>query len=250
MSVRGARAPRRSGLGALAAALATTWTLAAAADVIALPAPDPRGSVAVERTLAERRSQREFAPAPLTRVELAQLLWAAQGRTDERGRRTAPSAGALYPLRLWLVAGDVDGVAPGVWRVADDLGSLVAPAGPRLRGDRRAAVAAAALGQSWLRRAPALVVFAADARATRAKYGERADRFIAIEAGAAAQNLLLQAQALGLGGTMVGAFDASRLRGVIGLPAEQQPLLIVPVGRRMNEPDVHPAPGAKSLIRR
>lgn len=250
MSGRRAAPRARSRLGGVAAALGVTWTLAAAADVVALPPPGSHTRAALERTLAERRSQRAFGAEPLTRAELAQLLWAGQGRTDRQGHRTAPSAGALYPLRLWLIAGNVDGVAPGVWNVADDLGSLLPPASQRLHGDRRATVAQAALGQSWLRQAPALIVFAAQAQAMRARYGERADRFIAIEAGAAAQNLLLQAQALGLGATMVGAFDEPALRSAIGLPVDQQPLLIVPVGRRVNESDVHLAPGDKSLIRR
>ncbi len=236
MSGRGATLPTRSRFAGLAAALGLTCVLAdAAADPLTLPPPDTRGSIALERALAGRRSRREFAAAPLTRTELAQLLWAAQGRTDAQGHRTAPSAGAQYPLRLWLVAGDVAGLDPGVYAVATDPGSLLAPASASARGDRRAAVADAALGQAWLRHAPALIVLAADPRATRARYGERADRFVAIEAGAAAQNLLLQAQALGLGGTMVGAFDEPRLRAALGLPADQQPLLIVPVGRPAGE---------------
>jgi SagB-type dehydrogenase family enzyme len=232
VSRRGATLSTRSRLAGFSTMLGLACALAgAAADTLPLPAPDTRGSVPLERALAGRRSQREFAAAPLSRGQLAQLLWAAQGRTDARGHRTAPSAGAQYPLRLWLVAGDVAGLDPGIYGVATDAGSLLAPASASARGDRRPAVADAALGQAWLRQAPALIVVAAEARATRARYGERADRFVAIEAGAAAQNLLLQAQALGLGGTMVGAFDEPRLRAALGLPALQQPLLIVPVGR-------------------
>lgn len=195
---------------------------------IALPPPRTQGRISLEGTLAQRRSWRSFTTAPLTAAEAGQLLWAAQGVTDAKGLRTAPSAGATYPLVLYLVAGRVDGVATGVHRYL--------PQGHRLAavdsGDVRPAIAAAAFRQTWMKDAPALVLIAAQPARTAARYGARAERYVAIESGAAAQSLLLQTVALGLGGTVVGAFDEAALKRIVSLPEGEQVMAIVPVGRR------------------
>jgi SagB-type dehydrogenase family enzyme len=200
--------------------------IATASDAIRLPEPLPRGVVSVEEALRRRRSQREWSSAPLTLVEVAQLLWAAQGRTSPDGRRTAPSAGALYPVELGLLAGDVEGLAPSVYRYRPD-GHLLEPV---LGGDRRRALADAAFGQDWLRSAPACLVVGAVYERTASKYGARAERYVQIEAGAVAQNVALQAVALGLGTVVVGAFDDVAVARVMGLAPEERPLAILPVG--------------------
>lgn len=218
---------RRLAVAALLAAAAVAPPASRAA-VTDLPAPRLDGTFALERALAQRRSLRAFGDPPLTLAEAGQLLWAAQGVSDPaQGRRTAPSAGATYPLTLFLVAGRVDGVAAGVHRY-DPASHRLAPT---VGGDARAAIAAAARGQGWLRDAPALVVIAARPARTAARYGGRTERYVAIEAGAAAQNLLLQAVALGLGGTIVGAFDDAALRRLLALGEGEPPLAIVAVGR-------------------
>ena len=194
---------------------------------VALPEPSLEGEVAVERALALRRSVREFAPEPLSLSAVSQLLWAAQGITDPAGLRTAPSAGALYPLDVYLVVGAVTGVAPGVYRYEPRRHRLVAGAA----GDPRAAVAKAALGQDWVAEAPAVVVLAAVYQRTARKYGERAARYVHMEVGHAAQNVYLQAAALGLGTTMVGAFRDEELARVLELPGQVKPLGILPVGK-------------------
>ncbi|MCU0895755.1 MAG: SagB/ThcOx family dehydrogenase [Rhodospirillales bacterium] len=198
----------------------------AAPDSISLPPPRPASAVSVEEALASRRSVRHFADAPLTLADAAQLLWAAQGITHAEGLRTAPSAGALYPLEVYLVAGTVVTVPAGVYRYL--------PAPHRLErtvsGDPRRALAAAAFHQSWIAEAPAIVVIAAVVRRTRLKYGERGERYVPIEAGHAAQNVGLQAVALGLGTTIVGAFSDAEVKRVLGL-TEEEPLLLVPVGK-------------------
>lgn len=194
---------------------------------LTLPPPRVQGRLSLEGALSQRRSLRSFAATPLTAAEAGQLLWAAQGLSNAQGQRTAPSAGATYPLVLYFVAGRIDGVASGVYRYLPQGHRLVAMA----TGDVRADIAAAALGQSWMRDAPALVVIAAQPARTAARYGARAERYIAIEAGAAAQNLSLQAVALGLGSTLVGAFDEAALRRSVPLAEGEQPLVIVPVGR-------------------
>jgi len=194
---------------------------------IRLPEPRAAGPTSIEEALRRRRSLREFGRAGLTLAEVAQLLWAAQGRTSADGRRTAPSAGALYPLEILLVAGRVDGLAPGVYRYRPSDHALE----QTIQGDRRKALAEAALGQDWAASAPALLVVAAVHERTGRKYGARADRYVAIEAGAAAQNVALQAVALGLGSVVVGAFDDAEVARLAGLAAGERPLAILPVGR-------------------
>jgi SagB-type dehydrogenase family enzyme len=204
---------------------AAVTTLQAA--TIRLPEPRAASPTSIEEALRRRRSLREFGRAGLTLAEVAQLLWAAQGRTSADGRRTAPSAGALYPLEVLLVVGRVDGLAPGVYRYQPADHALE----QTIQGDRREALAEAALGQDWAARAPVLLVVAAAHERTARKYGARADRYVAIEAGAAAQNVALQAVALGLGSVVVGAFDDAEVARLAGLAAGERPLAILPVGR-------------------
>jgi SagB-type dehydrogenase family enzyme len=189
---------------------------------VALPAPSTHGRVSLEEALASRRSIREVDPRPLNSAQLSQLLWATQGITDAAGLRAAPSAGALYPLEVYVAAAD------GLLRYE--------PRGHRLlrvdARDLRGALARAALGQECVARAPAVFVIAAVTARTERKYGTRAGRYVDMEAGHAAQNLLLQATALGLGGVPVGAFDDEGVRSALGLPREQRPLYLVPVGKR------------------
>jgi SagB-type dehydrogenase family enzyme len=159
--------------------------------------------------------------------ELSQLLWAAQGITHPRGLRTAPSAGALYPLELTVVAGMVTDLPAGIYRYQ--------PAGHRIvliaQGDRRATLADAALGQSSVRKAPVVIAIAADHQKTTTKYGDRGVRYVHLEAGHAAQNLYLQATALGLGTVVIGAFSDQSVAAVLQ-SAGQQPLYLIPVGRK------------------
>ena len=190
-------------------------------DVTPLPAPDTAGEMSLEEALAARRSVREFEARPLTEAELGQLLWAAQGTTDGRGYRTAPSAGALYPLEVYVATAD------GLFRYEVDRHALAVVR----RADLRPALHEAALGQAAVGRAPAVFVIAAVYERTAAKYGaERSPRYVHLEAGHAAQNLLLQAVALGLGAVSIGAFDDAGVQQALGLPEEEQPLYLIPVG--------------------
>lgn len=194
---------------------------------VALPEPAPDGEVSVERALSLRRSVRAFAPEPLPLGSVAQLLWAAQGITHPDGLRTAPSAGALYPLEVHLVAGAVKGLAAGIYRYDPRRHRLVSVR----RGDPREGVAEAALGQDWIAEAPAILVLSGVYQRTASKYGERARRYVHIEAGHAAQNVCLQAAARGLGTTVVGAYRDAELARLLGLPEREEPLLLLPVGR-------------------
>lgn len=219
--------PRRRFAFWLLAAVCVLRSQAAPTMNSPLPAPVRDGPLPVETALAERRSVREFRDEMLPIADLAQLLWAAQGIRNPEGFRTAPSAGALYPLEVYAVVGRVENLAPGVYRYRPSDHSLVRVAD----GDRRARVAEAALKQTWMQGAPLIVVLAAVFDRTTHKYGPRGMRYVHMEAGHAAENLCLQAVARKLGTTVVGAFDDAALQAALNLPPEEQPLALIPVGR-------------------
>jgi len=170
--------------------------------------------------LSQRQSVRTYADSPLSLEEIAQLFWAAQGVTRSWGGRTAPSAGALYPLEVYAAT------AKGVYHYLPNSHR----AEMSLVGDVRMALWAAGLRQECLRQAPAIFVIAVVYERTAGKYGERAERYVQLEAGHAAQNLLLQAAALGLGAVPIGAFDDESVTSALQLPAGQAPLYLIPVG--------------------
>lgn len=200
--------------------------MAEPAKPIELPRPTITGELA--HLLEQRRSVRAYERAPLSLAEAGQLAWAAQGVTHPEGLRTAPSAGALYPLELFLVAGDVQGLEPGVYHYLPRRHALEQTGD----GDRRKALGRAAYGQEWLADAPLVCVLTAVYERTAWKYGERAQRYVHMEVGHAGQNLFLQAEALGLGSVVVGAFDDDRVAAVLGLPSEVRPLSLMPVGKK------------------
>lgn len=195
--------------------------------LVSLPPFRKKGNVSLEECLAARRSLRAYAPAPLSLDEAGQLLWAAQGISSVEKQRTAPSAGALYPLEVYLVAARVEGLPPGVYRYEPYKHQLLA-----LReGDWRKELATAALDQDCVRDAAAIVVFTANYRRTTRKYGDKGIRYVEIEVGHAAQNVLLQAVALGLGGVPVAAFDPRGVEKIIRPPTDETPIYMVPLGR-------------------
>jgi len=195
---------------------------------IKLPQPRYSSLVSVEKALHERRSVRSYRNEPLTMQEVSQLLWAAQGITSEEGYRTAPSGGALYPLELYIVAGNVSELPSGIYRYE--------PRGHQLvmvqKGDRRKDLSDAALGQESVRSAAAVFVFSAVYKRITKKYGERGIRYAIIEVGHAGQNIYLQAGTLGLGTVAVGAFRDENVKKVMGMGDDEQPLYLMPVGRK------------------
>ena len=193
---------------------------------VSLPPPQA-GAMSLEEALARRRSVREFSAGALTLAEVSRLAWAAQGVTKPEGR-TAPSAGATYPLEVYLAVGEVKGLAAGVYRYRPGPHRLEAVAD----GDIRRQLAAAAVGQEWVSRAALVVVIAAAFERTTARYGRRGERYVHMEAGHAAQNLLLQAAALGLGATPVGAFNDAEVCRLLHLPDGETPLYLIPVGHK------------------
>jgi len=192
-----------------------------APQVTVLPPPQLKGTLTLEEALTQRRSVREFSDTPLTLAELGQLLWAAQGTTHPAGLRTAPSAGALYPLEVYAVTRE------GVYHYQPQ-GHQISV---HIQGDVRSALQVAALRQDPVLKAPAVIVITAVYARTAQKYGEeRSPRYVHLEAGHAAQNVLLQAAALNLGAVPIGAFEDNRVKQVLALPSDQQPLYLIPVG--------------------
>lgn len=189
-------------------------------EIITLPAPDTKGEIALETTILKRRSIRSFTGQALTLEQIGQLLWAAQGITDRRGYRAAPSAGALYPLEIYVAKED------GLFHYI--------PEGHKLRKlsgkDLRRGLQSAALFQSWVGKAAVDIIICAVYERVTSRYGQRGIRYTDIEVGHAAQNIHLEAVALGLGSVPIGAFSDDAVAKVLSLPEDEIPLYIIPVG--------------------
>lgn len=188
-------------------------------EVRDLPPPVIDGSLPLEQAIELRRSVRVFEDRPLSSATLGQLLWAAQGRR-EAGGRTAPSAGGLYPLEVYVAS--ADGLVR--YRPAEHAVETV------VDRDLRSDIHDLALQQRAFRTAPAVVVMVGVEERMARKYGARAERYVLIEVGHAAQNLLLEATALGLGAVPTGAFRDAALTDLLELPAGWAPLYLIPVG--------------------
>ena len=195
--------------------------------VVSLPAPRTDGGVSVERALKERRSNRSPATTPLTMAEIGQLCWAAQGVSDDKGHRTAPSARATYPLELYLIAHSVEALPSGLYHYEPARHALALVA----IGDRRDDFVHKAVGQEWIKRAPAVFIIVGNAERT-ASMKERGPNFMWVEAGLAAQGFFLEATAMGLGSTYVGGFSPSAAHAALSLPPAEQVLGVLPVGRK------------------
>lgn len=195
---------------------------------IKLPEPVYDSGTSFEEAVLKRRSVRKYVNKPLTLPEISQLLWAAQGITSLDGLRAAPSAGALYPLEVYIAAGNVTDLPDGIYKYRP----LTHELKPVVEGDRRNELSNAALGQSPIKDAAAVIVFSGVHERTTAKYGERGIRYVHIETGHAAQNVLLQAASLDLGAVVIGAFYDKEVKKIIKMPPGEYALYIMPVGRR------------------
>ena len=189
-------------------------------EIIKLSEPDKSGSMPLEQAITVRRSRRHFLPKPLTLEQIGQLAWAAQGQDAGSRYRTTPSAGATYPLELFVINDK------GMFRYLHDKHSLENLADR----DLRAPLTSAAWEQDFIRAAPLTLVFAAQFTRTTGRYGKRGIHYVYMEAGHAAQNVHLQAEALGLGSVAVGAFDDAAVSTVLSLPDNFEPLYMVVVG--------------------
>ncbi len=186
-----------------------------------LPEPNENLEFPLIQAISQRRSVRTFKPDNLSEQQLSMLLWSAQGITcEDRSFRAAPSAGATYPLELFVF--DKNGVhhympeQHGLATVSEE--------------DQRDGLSQAALGQASVAQAPVSVVITADYDRTEGRYGERAERYVHIEVGHAAQNVHLKAVSMGLSSVPIGAFDDDSVSALLRLSEELDPLYIIPVG--------------------
>jgi SagB-type dehydrogenase family enzyme len=194
-----------------------------------LPNAQTEGTVSLEKTIKVRRTIRSFTPQQLTLEQFSQLLWAAYGITEDRGyKRAAASGGACYPMDLYAMVGEegVKGMDTGIYHY-EPMGHSVSL---KIEGDLREEVARASLGQMWMATPPLNLVICAEYARITSRYGDRGVRYAMIEAGHMGQNIFLQAEALGLGAGIVGAFQDEAVIQVMGTPSSHEPLLIMPVG--------------------
>ncbi len=214
----------------LVAVLLLVPVFCGAEEEIKLPAPKHRGTLSVEQAIYDRRSVRRFAKVPISLEDVSQILWAAGGSTVDGmtgPTRAYPSAGAVYPLEIYLVAGNVTGLSPGIYLYDWKKNMLIL----MKKGDLRAQLAKAALSQGMIREAPVTIVVTAVHAKTARRYGERgAVRYVSMDAGHLGQNVHLQAESLGLGTVMVGAFIDNEVLKVLGVK-DELPVYMMPVGK-------------------
>jgi len=209
-------------------------------EMIKLPVPNLKGSVSVEETMLNRRSIRDFKPDALSLGQVSQILWAAYGITKEMnspltvrgGLKTAPSAGATYPLEIYVVVGNVNGLEKGIYKYLPDGHFLM----KTYDQDIRKELAEAALDQEFIEQAPASLFYSAIFSRTTRKYKSRGrDRYVCIDLGHSAENVCLQVVAMGLGTCPVGAFEDRMVRNAMMIPDKEEPLYIMPIGYPMKE---------------
>ncbi|HHX86946.1 MAG TPA: SagB/ThcOx family dehydrogenase [Firmicutes bacterium] len=196
---------------------------------VILPEPVFKGRVSVEEAIYNRISRRSFKAGRLNLAQVGQLLWAAGGLGvggDAGVSRSAPSAGATYPVELYLVAGEVEELGPGCYYYDYREHRLKL----MQKGDLRAQLAEASLGQQMVARAPMSMIMSACYERTSRRYGDRGYRYVFMEIGYLSQNVYLQAEALNLSTVAVGAFDDERVKQILAI--KEAPLMIMPVGHR------------------
>jgi SagB-type dehydrogenase family enzyme len=190
---------------------------------IALPHPIKESSLSLEEVLNIRRSVREFSTETLSLEAVSNLLWAAYG--NNKFKKTVPSAGALYPLSIYLVVSRVEKLNKGIYLYQGTEHSLKKVSDRDITDD----LSRAAFSQTFVGSSPLILIISAQPQVTTAKYGQRGIRYIYMEAGHVSQNIYLQATRLGLGTVAVGAFYDQDLKDLLQQPAD--PLYIMPVGK-------------------
>jgi len=195
---------------------------------VILPKPDLSGTMSIEQTLQKRRSIRSYSDEPLTLQEISQLAWSAQGISDESsGFRTAPSAGATFPMEIYLLVTGLADVADGVYRYNYKEHTLE----NKINGDMRQNLFEVSLRQPSITNAPVVMVITGVLERTEQRYGQRALRYVYMEAGHVAQNVYLQGVALDVGTVVIGAFQDEGVSRVMELEDGEHPLYIMPLGK-------------------
>ena len=180
----------------------------------------------IEELIEKRRSVRKYTDRELSESVISRILWTAQGISSEDGLRTSPSAGALYPLEIHVVAGEVSELEPGIYRYIPEEHTLV----QEIAGDLREKLSKAVLSQPMVKNAFASIVISAVYPRITSKYGKRGIRYAHMEAGHAAQNVYLMGVELGIGTCAIGAFEDEEVRKVLKMPVNEDPLYIMPLG--------------------
>ncbi len=198
-------------------------------NVVKLPPADIKGKVSIEEVINSRRSVRRFKAEPLSLKQLAQILWSAQGLTGDKIDRAVPSAGATFPLEIYVLTGDssVESLKPAVYHYEPVTHTLKTHSAD----DRKKELSSAALDQECIVEAPISIIICASYIRTTKRYRERGIRYVHMEAGHAGQNVSLQAISLGLASVMVGAFNDEKVAEAISLKGQIKPLYIIPVGK-------------------
>jgi len=200
-------------------------------ETISLPPPQIDSHHSLERMIYQRRSIREYSEETLTLSDVSQLLWSGQGITDPMDNyRAVPSAGALYPLELYLITGNVQNLSEGIYRYHPSKHELAII----VFGEKRSSLSIASLRQDCVRDGAVTIAVTAVFERTRWKYGNRSERYICMEVGHVCQNISLQAEALNLGTVVVGAFNDSSVTQVLDLPDNEIPLCLIPIGKKQN----------------
>lgn len=195
---------------------------------VKLPSPVLKSSTSIEEALLLRRSKRFYKDKPLTLNDLSQILWASQGITEENYKfRTCPSAGAIFPLELYLSVTNVEGLETGIYKYIPETHEIVY----LLKGAKREELFEACLKQEWIKRAALVIIICATFYKTKARYGERGIRYVFIETGHCAQNIYLQCVSLNLGTVAVGAFDDEEIKKILNLPKDEFPTYLMPIGK-------------------
>ena len=196
--------------------------------LITLPSPNYDGPMSVEKAILQRRSVRTYASSPLTIQEISQLLWSAQGITGKRGFRAAPSAGAVYPVETYVAIRHVEGLSPGLYKYLPEGHKLM----EMIAGDISKELASACLNQPYVYLCSANIILTGNYDKIAMRYGKRGVRYTHIEIGHISENIYLQAEALGLGTVAIGAFSDRELKKILNLPEEEEPLYVMPIGRK------------------
>lgn len=196
--------------------------------IIKLPEPRTDGGMPIEKALKERRSIRSFGIAGLTLSEVSQLLWAAQGITDDKGHRTAPSGMERYPLEVYLLADNVTGLPSGVYHYIPQNHSLAVI----MQGNIDEYYNAASGPESWIKTAPVIFVITGVMSRMNIMPGQDLSRFVYVEAGTAAENMLLEVVSLNLASTYTAGFNSNRTAELLRLSQSEVPIGVFPVGRK------------------
>jgi SagB-type dehydrogenase family enzyme len=205
---------------------------------IKLPGAQLKGNVSLEETISRRRAVRRYSEKPILLSQLSQILWAAQGITGTGEFRAAPSAGATYPLEIYVVIGkqcidngkakqDFQELQAGIYHYEPNSHSLSL----RTSGDLRPYLARAALDEEFIAKAPVDIVICALYHRTSYRYGKRGERYVHMEVGHVGENIHLQAMAIGLSTVEVGAFNDEAVIEVLGVDQQFKPIYIMPIGR-------------------